>query len=231
MGQPMKGTPKPKGKRGKQRRNGILQSRPLPLVTTTLPSRNILMSFAASGGIAESAAGSGVTYFMRLNSVYDPDATGVGTSAIGYSTWAALYLSYKVHRVTVRIQGTVTGMSTGAIANVVLAPIAYQAVAPANKYTWRMIPGSKMAVVSNNSVGGRNMFTLEATYDIAAVCRVTKGQFANETDWSGLVGSNPARQAFALIAMDSVNSSSVATIVYNTQMTYLVEWFNPVPMQ
>jgi hypothetical protein len=78
------------------------------------------MTFASSGGVAESAAGSGATYFYRLNSVYDPDATGVGASAIGYTTWAALYLNYKVHKVTVRVQGTVTGMSAGSFANVII---------------------------------------------------------------------------------------------------------------
>lgn len=207
------------------------QNQPLPLVTTTPNSHNIMMSFAASGGITESAAGSGVTYFMRLNSVFDPDATGVGTSAIGYSTWSALYLSYKVNRVTVRIQGTVTGLSAGAFANVVLAPVPFQAVVPANKQTWKMIPGAKLKVLTNNAVGGSNMFSITASYDIARVARVTKQQYKNEMDWSGQVGSNPARQVYCLIAFDSVGSSSVLTANYNTQVTYQVEWFNPVPMQ
>lgn len=189
------------------------------------------MTFASSGALAESAAGSGATYFFRLNSVYDPDATGVGTTAIGYTTWSALYLNYKVHSVTVRIQGTVTGLSAGAFANVVLAPVAFQAVVPANKQTWKMIPGAKFQVVSNNSVGGRNMFNLEATYDIAAVARVTKQQYAADMDWSGQVGSNPVRMNYALVAVDGVNTSSVSTAVFNTQITYLVEWFNPVPLQ
>lgn len=206
-------------------------NRTLPLVTTTPSSRSILMTFAASGGIAESAAGSGVTYFMRLNSVYDPDATGVGTSAVGYSTWSALYLSYKVRRATVRIQGTVTGLSAGSFANVVLAPVPFQAVVPANKQTWKMIPGAKMKSLTNNSVGGTNMFSITATFDMAKVARVTKQQFASDMDWSGQVGSNPLRQVYALIAFDAVGSSSVLTANYNTQVTYEVEWFNPVPMQ
>lgn len=223
--------PGKKNNKGGKRSKKVKNQRSLPLVTTTPSSRHIMMSFAASGGIAESAAGSGVTYFMRLNSVYDPDATGVGTSAIGYSTWSALYLSYKVNRVTVRVQGTVTGLSAGAFANAILAPIPFQAVVPANKQTWKMIPGARMKVLTNNSVGGSNMFNMTATYDIARVARVTKQQYKNDMDWSGQVGSNPARQVYCLIAFDSVGSSSVMTANYNTQVTYEVEWFNPVPMQ
>jgi len=215
----------------KRKTQGRIVARNLPLVTTTPPSKHILMSFGASGGVAESAAGSGVTYFLRLNSVYDPDATGVGTSAIGYSTWSALYLNYKVNRVTVRISGTVTGLSAGAFANVTLAPVASQAVVPSNKQTWKMLPWAKMKTLTNNSVGGTNMFALTASYDLSKVTRVTKQQYANDMDFSGQVGSNPARQAFALVAFDSVGSSSVMTANYNTFITYEVEWFNPVPMQ
>lgn len=189
------------------------------------------MTFASSGGLAETAAGSGATYFFRLNSVYDPDATGVGASAVGYTTWSALYLNYKVHKVTVRIQGTVTGLSTGAMASIVLAPVPNQPVVPANKQTWKMIPGAKLKTVSNNSVGGVNMYNITSTYDLAAVARVTKQQYENDLDWSGVVGSNPARQTYAMFAVDGVNTSSVTTAVFNVQITYQVEWFNPVPMQ
>lgn len=205
--------------------------RSLPLQTTTPSSKNILMTFASSGSLSESAAGSGASYFFRLNSVYDPDATGVGTTATGYSTWSALYLNYKVHKVTVRVQGTVSGLSAGSFANVVLAPVANQAVIPANKQTWKMIPGAKLRTVANNSVGGRNMFSFVANYDNAKVARLTKGQYSNDMDWSGLIGSNPARMNYVFVAVDGVYTSSVTVLAFNVQITYLVEWFNPVPMQ
>jgi hypothetical protein len=94
-----------------------------------------------------------------------------------------------------------------------------------------MIPGAKLSVVSNNSVGGQNMFEMVANYDNAKVARVTPQQYAADMDWSGLVGSNPARQNFLMVAHDGVGTSSVTTAVYNVQITYLVEWFNPVPLQ
>lgn len=201
----------------------------LPLVSQTPQSRRVLLSYSTSISLVESAAGSGATYFYRLNSPYDPDASGVGAVAIGYSTYAALFLNYKVHRVTVRLQGT-TNPSTGGAARVTIAPVAYQAVVPANKQTWSLIPGSVTKLLSPNANGGPSVANLVASYDNAAVARVTKQQYAVDMDWSGQIGSNPARQNYLMVAVDSVGSSTVATLNYNIQITYEVEWFNPVPL-
>lgn len=224
-----------KSKRGKRGGGSGQASWPtvrknLPLVSQTPQSRRILMSYSTSITLAESAAGSGATYFYRLNSVYDPDASGVGAVAIGYNTYAALFLNYKVHRVTCRLQGT-TNPSTGGAARVTIAPVAYQAVVPANKQTWALIPGSVSRLLAPNANGGPTIANIVASYDNAAVARVTKQQYAIDMDWSGQVGSNPARQNFLMVAVDSVGSSSVTTLTYNIQITYEVEWFNPVPLQ
>lgn len=203
----------------------------LPRVSVPPPTQRVLCTFAAQLAIAESAAGSGVNHFFRLNSLYDPDASGVGATAIGYNTWSALFLNYKVRRVTARIQGTVTGLSTGAFASVVVAPLAAQAVVPSNKQTWKLIPGARLVTVANNGVGGKNMVEVIAPMDNAKIARVTKEQYENDMDFSGQVGSNPSRQNYLMISLDSVGSSSVATLSFNIQITYETEWFNPVPLQ
>lgn len=202
----------------------------LPAVSTTPPSRRILMTYSTSISLTESAAGNGATYFYRLNSVYDPDSSGVGASAIGYSTWSALYLNYKVSRVTARIQGTAV-CASGGFVNVIMAPVPFQAVVPANKQTWKLIPGSMFRATPPNANGGPTIVNMSRSYDLARVARVSKRQYDVDMDWSGQVGSNPARQTYLLIAIDSVGSGTVGSFSYNIQLTYQVEWFNPVPMQ
>lgn len=209
---------------------GPIRGKPLPLVAQMPQTRRVLLSYSVSTLITEGAVGAGATYFYRLNSVYDPDASGVGTVAIGYNTFSALFLNYKVHKVTVRLQGT-AAVGSGGGARVVIAPVANQAVVPANKQTWALIPGAKMAFLPPNANGGPTVARLMATYDNAAVARVTKAQYAIDMDWSGQVGSNPARQNYLLVAVDSVASGVAATLAYNLQITYEVEWFNPVPLQ
>lgn len=188
------------------------------------------MSYAVGGAGSESAAGTGVAVFYRLNSVYDPDATGVGSTCGGYNTWSSLFLNYKVSRATLRVQGSVN-CASGGYCQVIIAPVPSQAVVPASPNYWRLIPGARIYTVMPQVNGGHNTFDHVQTYDIAKVARVTKQQYSNDMDFSGAVGSNPARQIYVMVAVQSVNSGTVGTIVNNVQLTYEVEWFNPVPMQ
>lgn len=216
------------GRRGKGKRSK--QARLLPVVTTSPNSQRILMTFSGSLALAESAAGAGVSYFYRLNSPYDPDASGVGTTAGGYSTWSALYLNYKVHRVSIRIQGT-GSCASGAFMQFVTAPVASQAVVPVNPQLWKTIPYNATRTFTPQVNGGKTTFEITRSFDLAQVCRVTKSQYANDMDFSGAVGSNPARQVYLMTSVASYGSGSVATTFFAIQITYLVEWFNPVPMQ
>lgn len=202
----------------------------LPRVTQMPTTKRVLMSYAVGGAGAEAAAGTGLSTFYRLNSVYDPDATGVGASAGGYNTWSSLFLNYKVHRVTVRIQGTCVSAS-GSMCQVIIAPVASQSVVPANPHYWRLIPYAKVYTVVPNANGGKSTFEHVQSYDNAAVARVTKQQYDIDLSFSGAVGSNPARQNYLMVGMQSVSSGTPGTIVNAIQLTYEVEWYNPVPMQ
>lgn len=216
---------------GARRKKGKQQSNPVPLASFVPSAKRITMSFSTSLAIAESAAGAGNFWFYRLNSVYDPDASGVGSVAIGYNTWSTLFLSYKVRRVTVRLQGNIQGMSAGGVGNVIMAPVPYQMVVPSNKQTWRVIPRSILKTMSDYSVGGKNTFMMMATFDLWKIAGVTKAQYNTDMDFSGNVGSNPARQIYVVVTVDSVGSNTACTLVTNVQISYEVEWFNPTPMQ
>lgn len=188
------------------------------------------MTYAAIYYITEAAAGSGATYWFRLNSVYDPDYSGTGTVAVPYNTWSGIYLNYKVRRATMRLSGTYNG-STGSCANVTIAPLAYQAVVPTNPNTWRILPYSNTKVVSMATNGGNSVAHLTSTFDLAQVCRITKQQYAIDMDWSGSIGSNPPRVVFGGVLFQPVGSTAAGTLTFTVNITYDVEWFNPVPMQ
>lgn len=188
------------------------------------------MTFSTGLILAEAAAGSGISYFYRLNSVYDPDSSGVGTVAGGYSTWSSLFLNYKVRRVTARIHGTCTN-STGCFTSVVIAPVASQAVVPSNPHYWRTIPMMRQYDVVHAGDGGKNTFNHTAAYDNATVARVTPQQYDVDMDFSGQVGSNPARMNYLMLGVQGIGSGTVSTLRCVIQITYEVEWFNPVPMQ
>lgn len=78
--------------------------------------------------------------------------------------------------------------------------------------------------------GGTNIVDMLANYDLARLCRITPTQF-QDMDYSGTIGSNPARQISLAVAYASSGSSIAGTLKYSLQITYEVEWFNPIPMQ
>lgn len=204
----------------------------LPCVAPQPKSMRQLMTYSAVATFGEAAAGTGGTYFYRLNSVYDPDASGVGAAALGYATWAGMFLNYKVHTATVRLQGTVSaGTGTSMLNGIVMAPVPYQAVVPTNKLTWRTLPGAKFKAVAPLTFGGPSIVNFTSTYDLAKITRCTKDQYQTDMDFSGAVGSNPTRQIYLLVGVDSIGSSTAVNITYSIQITYLVEWFNPIPVQ
>lgn len=219
------------GKRSQKRAQRVPKN--LPMMSKVPGSTRVNLTYSAPAQqIVESAAGTGVTYFYRLNSVFDPDASGVGAVAIGYNTYSALYLNYKVHRVTVRLTGFVGGGTGNShFANVSMAPIPSQSVVPANRATWKTIPGGVTACITSSSNGGMNRVSYTKSYELARVAAVTKQQYANDMDFSGAIASNPARQMYLMVSLDSAGSSTVMGLTYAITISYLVEWFNPVPLQ
>ncbi len=215
--------------RARKRRPGV--PRTLPLLAAPPVARRVLMTYGTRLAIPESAAGVGATYFFRLNSPYDPDYTGVGTVAIPYNTWAAIYLNYKVNKVTMRAAATYGLGTTNTFANITLVPLAYQAVMPTNTTTWKMLPFAVNKAISLANNGGENIAHLTANWDLHKVARITKQQYDDEADWSGQVGSNPARVIFGGICFQPVGSAVAATMYCDINLTMEVEWFNPVPMQ
>lgn len=188
------------------------------------------MTFNGYQAIVEPALGTGISYFYRLNSVYDPDSSGVGTSATGYSTWAGHFLNYKVHRATVRVRAVASGATGGAV-QAIIAPVPGQAVVPANFSLWRSIRGNSTKIIAPVTVGGQNVWEFTRTYELAQWLQVTKSQFQNDMDFSGAIASNPARQLYLMIGCAAVNGSAPGALAFTIDITYQVEWFNQTPMQ
>lgn len=202
----------------------------LPLVAQQPSAKRVLVTYGQAATLNESAAGSGVVVFYRLNSVYDPDLTGVGTAALGLGYWANFFQNYRVTRATVRVQATPTNMSAGGLATVIMGAVP-QSTMPATKQAWRATPTAKMGVAVNAASGGKNVVELTATYDMAKVLRVNQAEFRSDMDFTGGTASNPARAVNLFLSADSCGSATVVNVSYNIQITYEVEWFNPLPVQ
>lgn len=216
--------------RNSARRRRAKRLRPVPHLSVVPSAKNIIMTFTSAFTVNEAAAGTGGVWFLRLNSVYDPDATGVGASAIGYSTWSGLFINYKVKRVTARVSGNYSG-NNGGMGRLTLVPVPFQSVLPANAGTWPLLRQARSVVVGDQANGGKTVANFNVTYDLADIAGITKQQYAVDMDWSGQTGSNPARQLYLGLCLQSIGSAVVGRAFFTVMLSFDVEWFNPTPMQ
>jgi hypothetical protein len=213
-------------RKGKGRKSVV----PVPHYAPAPSSRRVVMSYVAPVAVTESAVYAGSTSFYRLNSIYDPDYSGVGTSVLGYTDWMDFFARYRVLKATVRFTGFVSGLSANGVGMIVLAPIPRSATVPANLNSWPAIPFGQYRVIAPVD-GGNNKADFTITYDMAEVSRITKEQYMDEAEYQGTKGTNPTREIFLFLGMRSINSGTIATMAGLIEISYEVELSDPFVLQ
>lgn len=207
----------------------VTNTRHLP-ITTALPlTRRCLMTYSVTGTLTEAAASAGAIQQYRLNSPYDPDLTGTGTTANGYTTYSAAFGAYRVLRATVRLTATTTTTALTGFANIILAPSATTAITSAPN-AWRSIPGARTAHANSLAQGGHNMCSMTMSYSLNRIFRVSARQYMDENDYAGYTGSNPLLPVLLNLLIAGVGSANVYSMVYSLDITYEVEWFKPLTL-
>lgn len=158
------------------------------------------------------------TNLMRLNSLYDPDATGVGAQPYYRDQMAALYASYRVYAVKV----TLTMVSeSGTIAFGMKAQPDTSTLATANLGFER--PLTKTAIIAN----GQRSFKMTKYFDLPSLFGVSKQAYEDE-DFSAAVNTNPARQYYLQIFSQHLDGTTSAVGRLMVQMTYYSKWFDRI---
>lgn len=223
---------KPKNARvsPKQRRKPARRTK-LPLFMVPPKSKKVCLCFPSdSVTITESAVSGGAFRYYRLNSAYDVD-TGVGsTNTPGFNEWSAFFNNYRVWRTHVRVEGGVSGGSSGALATVGLVPNSFQATLPSSKIYWISQPGVVHQTISQLSNGGRTICVLDKQYSLPTIFRITKRQFMDDMDFTATTGSNPSRQAYVAVTLNSINSSTVMSFSFTIVVSMEIEFFNPIQL-
>jgi len=201
----------------------------LPLATALPSTSKCLMTFSAQSTITEGAAAGGALYQYRLNGVYDPDFSGVGTTATGYTTYSAAFGFYRVLRATVRLTASATTTALTGFADVILAPTAVT-VFTSSPTAWRSIPGAHRMQVVPLAQGGHNLVRATVSYDLHTIFRVTKQQYMIEDDYAAITGASPGLPAILNVMVVGVGSANPYSLTYTIDITYEVEWMKPTPL-
>ncbi len=178
-------------------------------------------------GLTEGAAGAGAFNSYRLNSIYDPDYTGTGTAALGYSTYAYLFGRYRVLgcRVILRFVDATAVPSGGQIVGVIFNA---NGTFTANPLNWPSQPYAHSKILQGTSGGANCVASFNLVPDLAKVAGVTKAQFKQDQDYSATFGSNPVTSLYAHVFLTGKLSSSAETARVEVRLIYDVEFSMPL---
>jgi len=167
------------------------------------------------------AAGALAVNVWRLNSVFDPDLTNVGTSVAGYAALSGLYGRYRVLAAKLHLtylnQGTVPLEAFAAVNSVNTIGVNY-ATARAQRHVY------SVGLSSSQGVGTKEH---RAKVPIHSVYGVPRAQVRNEDDFAAVSGTNPNNVVY-LHAGAYSPTASATTVIVTVRIEFDTVWSLPL---
>lgn len=159
-------------------------------------------------------------YLFNLNSLFDPDRTGIGHQPYGYDQLAALYNRYRVIRTSYVING-IQSDQPGTNVRICAQP-ANDVILYGNLSAMCEAPRSKFIV---QGAQGAPLKTLKGVSHIPSLMGRTIPEYMADDRYQAAIGNSPAEQAILNI-MGATLTDSGATINCVITLEFLVEWFD-----
>lgn len=159
---------------------------------------------------------------FRGNSPFDPDFTGVGTSAIGFSTYASMYTYYRCYGSRIRVQWCNVGASA-----------ATQVIQVGVSASPTVSPGyTNMDQLMENPYGvvkifafGTNVPVTKMYMSTAKIEGVHKKAVATDDTYASLTTTNPAQPWYWNLITQSADQVSSSTAIAFVTITYYCEFY------
>ncbi len=204
---------------------------------TPLRRRLCTLVFASQVSMTESAAGTGAYNFYRLNGPYDPDTAVLSAATPGLAALSQLYRSMRVLSAGIEVAGSWLAQNFSGTALLSVVPTAFQPVLPSNPSYWPVQPNAASVPTQFHSATSGTGFYVAGTFPrlsknwtIHDIMNVTRAQYVDEADYASLTNSNPTRQAYVAVAI-TTNCATTVTAYLQVKMKYVIEFFDPYPLQ
>lgn len=191
---------------------------PRMLAKITAPRIRVKLEYNRDFTLAASSPSVPQYHTFRLNSLYDPDLTGIGGQCSGYDEWCTLYEKYCVYgcKVTVR---AVNKTSNPAV--IVMWPAVVQPSTITDSEDARQNAGAVYRMLGNNS--GVDKSVMSRYYTISSLYGVSKKAILESDGYRSLNNTNPSNQALITIMVDSSPTQAAYDVTYNIQMIFYAE--------
>lgn len=170
-----------------------------------------------------SSSGVLTAYAFRANSIFDPDATGVGHQPSGHDQWAQLYGQYIVKSARLRISAAVgAGQTEWSVMGVYLSPASvltatsHSELIEQGKSTWMLLPPSSANPARR----------LSGSYDAKTEYNI-KDVKDNVSRLGAAFGANPTEQCFFVVWLQSFGGSATTDVKWVAELEYDVIMSEP----
>lgn len=160
-------------------------------------------------------------YQYRLNGPFDPDASGTGVQPPGYDNISGMYQSYRVLWAKYKVQVLwVSGLN-----QISAIWTATNASAPNTLQSALSQTDAECLCAATTSAG---QTVLKKYISMAKAFGVEPAEVETDSDYGSLASTVPVRQAYLNIYTGNASGTTSSTCHVVVQLTYGVEWHNPV---
>lgn len=210
-------------RRSSRRRVRRVSRRPVNRLSGSLtPNRLFLkLKYSEAFGMTYNSASTNATvYQFRVNSIHDPNFTGVGHQPLGHDEWSVFYSRYRVRG----MRYVITFTNIEAISQQEVAVT----LRPNNVYdtlmdTIRESPSCVYKAILGVEGSGQNNKVVRGYASVAKVRGVSKARVNVESDFQALIGSNPAFVPMLTVYMKNQDSATDSNIRVRVDLVYHVE--------
>jgi hypothetical protein len=189
-----------------------------------LPARKFCKLRYVAAYNSVSASTTAVERWYRLNSIFDPDGTGVGHQPLYHDQLANIYQAYRVHGAKVIVNISNASVSANIQTHIAFFPVRDDLTTPSSidqaVEQWRC--RSVILPTDGTSV------TFAQYYDCAKIQQVSKLRYKSSDDFMAGMGANPTRDTNWHMLVQSRDQSSSVTVNYTIEIIYYVELFGLV---
>lgn len=184
-----------------------------------IPTKTITKLTYPFFGLLSYTTTPGVQAF-RLNSIFDPDFTAIGSQPPYRDQLAAWYYNYRVTGCKVDAEFT---YGTGTT-SVVVMNSDQNGAAPSDMQGEMAQVGAQYRLVAPYSPQSK----FKQYFAIADVFSVEKSDILTDPAYAALMSTNPANTAFLQFSAVQVSGTAATTLAYSGKLTFYVECYGPV---
>jgi len=160
-------------------------------------------------------------YVLNLNSLFDPDRSGIGHQSFGFDTLSTLYNRYRVTNCKWRIQNP-TGASGAAI---ILGTLPSNDGGLGFADTGIMLENPRCKYIIQNP--GAPVTSLRGSLNINTLVGRTKAQYMADDRYQSDVSTSPGELALLYVqTFNSLSGVALGGVGFTIMMEYTAEWFD-----